>query len=507
MWLWLFDELKINHKIGAAYCYTSKFASYYKNYNKILSRKNKKQAPILNVKIESYAAEGKSIAKLEDGKVLFVEGVVPGDMIDAVIIKDKKSWAQAKAQRLVSPSPDRVAPFCSHFGICGGCKWQMLPYSLQLAYKQQQVADQLQRIGHVELPEIMPILGSANERYYRNKLEFTFSTRRYLTFEEISERDETITQEPALGFHAPGLFDKVVEIHQCYLQHEPTNQLLTVLRAYTQEHKLHYYDYKVQYGWLRNVVIRVATTGEVLINLVMHHEDKEKRIDLLEHIKNNVPGITSLNYTLNGKMNDSIHDQDVVCYHGKPYIEEKLEGFRFKISPKSFFQTNTLQAETLYRVTRDFAGLTGNETLYDLYCGTGSIGIFCSGQAKKVIGIEVVEDAIKDAYENAKMNNITHCQFYAGDVEKICTDDFFTQHGKPDVIITDPPRAGMTEKLIRQILKMQAPKVVYVSCNPATQARDLQLLNEAYRITKLQPVDMFPHTHHIENVALLELRG
>lgn len=472
-----------------------------------MSRKKKKQGPLEGVTIEAYAAEGKSIARLEYGKVLFVDNAIPGDVVDVAVIKDKKSWMQGRVVRLVQPSPQRIEAFCQHFGVCGGCKWQMLPYAQQLIYKEQQVADQLQRIGHIELPELLPIIGSPHERYYRNKLEFTFSTRRYLTFEQIEQRDEKIEQEPALGFHAPGLFDKVVEIHTCYLQHEPTNILLTALREYTTSRHLPYYDYKAQYGWLRNVVIRVATTGEVLINLVMHHEDKENREGVLQHILANVPGITSLNYTLNPKMNDSIHDLDVVCYHGKRYIEEKLENFRFKISPKSFFQTNTYQAAALYRVTREFAGLTGAETLYDLYCGTGSIGIFCSGGAKSVIGIEVVEDAIKDAYENAALNGLDNCKFYAGDVEKICNDTFFSQHGRPDVIITDPPRAGMTEKLIKQLLKMRAPRVVYVSCNPATQARDLQLLDEAYRITKLQPVDMFPHTHHIENVALLELRG
>lgn len=471
-----------------------------------MSRKKKKQAPLSGLNIEAYAAEGKSIAKLEDGKVIFVENVVPGDVVDAVIIKDKKSWAQARATRLVTPSPMRVQPFCSHFGVCGGCKWQMLPYSQQLAYKQQQVADQLSRIGHVDLPPIMPILGSENERYYRNKLEFTFSEHRYRTFEEIQDRSEKLPHQPALGFHAPGLFDKVVEIDQCYLQPEPTNTLLTVLRSYTQQRKHLYYDYKAQYGWLRNVIIRVATTGQVLVNIIMHHEDVEEREALLQHMRDNIPGITSLNYTINPKMNDTIHDLDVVCWHGQPYIEEKLEQYRFKISPKSFFQTNTKQAEALYQVTRDFAGLTGTETLYDLYCGTGSIGIFCSAGAKSVIGIEVVEDAVKDAWQNAEMNGLTHCKFYAGDVEKICTDAFFAEHGRPDVIITDPPRAGMTEKLVQQLLKMRAPRLVYVSCNPATQARDLALLDEAYKVIKLQPVDMFPHTHHIENVALLELK-
>lgn len=471
-----------------------------------MSRKKKQNKPLQNITIESYAAEGKSIAHLEDGKVLFVDNAIPGDVIDALIIKDKKTWAQGRTIKLVQPSPQRITPFCQHFGVCGGCKWQMLPYSQQLIYKQQQVADQMQRIGQVAVPELQPIIGSPHERYYRNKLEFTFSKTRYRTFEEIEARDEKFTPEPALGFHAPGLFDKVVEIHTCYLQKEPTNLLLSVLREYTKAHDLPYYDFKAQYGWLRNVIIRIATTGEILINLVIHHEEKEQREALLQHIQANVPGITSLNYTINPKVNDTIYDQEVICWAGKTYIEEKLEHFRFKISPKSFFQTNTYQAEALYRITREFAGLTGSETLYDLYCGTGSIGIFCSANAKKVIGIEVVEDAIKDAYENAAMNGLDHCKFFAGDVEKICTDAFFAEHGKPDVIITDPPRAGMTEKLIQQLLKMRAPKVVYVSCNPATQARDLQLLDEAYRITRLQPVDMFPHTHHIENVALLELR-
>jgi len=471
-----------------------------------LSKKRKKSPPLENVLMESYAAEGKSIARLEGGKVLFVENAIPGDVVNVGIMKDKKSWAEGRLLKLVEPSPFRIEPFCQHFGVCGGCKWQMLPYSMQLQYKQQQVIDQLKRIGHLELPGMQPIIGSPHERHYRNKLEFTFSAQRYLTFEEVQNRDEHYVPEPALGFHAPGLFDKVVAISTCYLQNEPTNLLVNTLRAYTEERKLPYYDYKAQYGWLRNVIIRVATTGEVLVNLVMHHEDKAEREGILQHIINKVPGITSLNYTLNPKVNDTIHDLDVICYAGKPFIEEKLENFRFKISPKSFFQTNTYQAEALYRVTREFAGLTGEETLYDLYCGTGSIGIFCSSGAKKVIGIEVVADAIKDAYENAALNGIDHCAFFAGDVEKVCTDAFFAEHGRPDVIITDPPRAGITEKLINQLLKMRAPKVVYVSCNPATQARDLQLLDAAYRITRLQPVDMFPHTHHIENVALLELR-
>ena len=482
-----------------------KFAAYLKKYNKILSRKKNKS--LYNIHIDAYAAEGKSVAHLEDGKVLFVEGAIPGDVVNVRISKNKKSWAEGKITELVTPSLYRVSPFCQHFGVCGGCKWQMLPYDMQLLYKQQQVADQLQRIGQIELPVIEPISGSPREKYYRNKLEFTFSQFRYRTIEEIKAAgEERFPIEPALGFHAPGLFDKVVEIKTCYLQTEPTNLLLDVLRTYTKARKLPYYDYRQQNGWLRNVVLRIATTGEILVNLVMHHEDKAERIALLDNMLANIPGITSLHYTLNGKVNDSLHDQDVICYHGKGYIEEKLEDFRFKISPKSFFQTNTYQAESLYSITREFAGLSGEETLYDLYCGTGSIGIFCSKGAKKVIGIEVVEDAVKDARENAAMNKLEHCQFYAGDVAEICTDEFFAAHGRPDVIITDPPRAGMHEKLIQQLLRIKAPKVVYVSCNPATQARDLKLLDELYKVTRLRPVDMFPHTHHIENVALLELK-
>jgi len=470
-----------------------------------LSRK--KRQPVNNVTIDAYAAEGKSIAHLDDGKVLFVENAIPGDVVNVFIAKQKKSWAEGRIIELVKPSPQRVEPFCPHFGVCGGCKWQMLPYEQQIKYKQQQVQDQLERIGHIELPEMQPIIGSPLDRYYRNKLEFTFCTQRYRTNEELKAAgDAVLPKEPALGFHAPGLFDKVVDVHTCYLQKEPTNILLNVLRTYTQQHNLPYYDYRSQTGWLRNIVIRVARTGEILINLIIQHEDKEAREALLDHILANVPGITTLFYTINPKVNDSIHDLDVVTYYGKGYIEETLEDFRFKISPKSFFQTNTYQAETLYRITREFTSLTGNETLYDLYCGTGSIGIFCSKGAKKVIGIEVVDDAVKDARVNAEMNGLNHCTFYSGDVADICTDEFFAAHGRPDVIITDPPRAGMHAKLVQQLINMRAPKIVYVSCNPATQARDLQLLDEHYKITRLQPVDMFPHTHHIENVALLELR-
>jgi len=470
-----------------------------------LARKNKKTV-LSAIRLERYAAEGKSIARMEDGKTLFVEGAVPGDIAEVLVLKNKKSYAEGKALRIVEPSPDRVEPFCRHFGVCGGCKWQMLPYEKQLEYKQIQVTDQLTRIGHVDLPPIETIAGSGLQRHYRNKLEFTFSELSYLTREELDAAgDAEIGRRPALGFHAPGLFDKVVDITTCYLQPEPTNKIRNLLRALALEHKLPFYDHRKQEGWLRNVVIRVATSGEVMVNLIVKSEREELTM-ILDALLREVPEITSLHYTINPKMNDTIYDLDVITYHGKGYIEEYLEDFRFKISPKSFFQTNTRQAERLYQITRDFAGLTGREVVYDLYCGTGSIGIFLSKGAGKIIGIEAVPDAIEDARLNAAWNGLEHCRFFAGDVSDIATDAFFETHGRPDVIITDPPRAGMHEKLVRQLLRMRAPRVVYVSCNPATQARDLQLLDEAYKVIRLQPVDMFPHTHHIENVALLELR-
>ena len=471
-----------------------------------MSKKKKNRAPVQGLLIDAYAAEGKCIGHLEDGKVIFVENVVPGDIVDVLVTKDKSGWAEGRAFNMVTPSPQRLQPFCADFGVCGGCKWQMLSYDRQLAYKQQQVVDQLTRIGNVQIPEIMPILGSAKQTEYRNKLEFTFSTRQYLTNDEIRSLDTKFEPRPGVGFHAAGLFDKVVAIQQCYLQPEPTNKLLHTLRDYTTQLGLQYYDFKAQAGWLRNVIIRVATTGEVLVNIVFQHEQKENREALLRHVDEQVPGITSFNYTINPKVNDTIYDQEVICWKGKEYIEEQLGHLRFRISPKSFFQTNTRQAETLYNVVRDFAGLTGSEILYDLYCGTGSIGLYCAEGAQKVIGIETVADAIVDARQNAAANSIDNCHFFAGDVIKVCTDDFFSQWGKPDVVITDPPRAGMHPALIDQLLKMKPPRIVYVSCNPATQARDLQLLDQAYAIVKLQPVDMFPHTHHIENVALLALR-
>lgn len=465
----------------------------------------KKNLRLEKLTVEDYAAGGKSLSRVE-GKVVFIEGAVPGDVVDVRLSKNKKDWAEGRAEHFHSFSADRVEPFCEHFGICGGCKWQMLPYEKQLLYKQQEVEQQLRRIGKVAIPEIAPILGCDQTRYYRNKLEFTASNRRYLSAEEIRTREE-ILPENALGFHVPRLFDKVIDIKTCHLMAEPTNAIKNCIRDYAAAHQLDYYDIREHKGFLRTLLIRVLTTGEVMVNLVFGREEKKKREALLNHLLQQVPGITTLLYTINTKFNDSLHDQEPIVYHGKGYAMEQLEDFQFKISPKSFFQTNTRQGERLYQVTRDFAELSGKETVYDLYCGTGSIGIFVSRNAAKVIGVEVIEDAIADAKENAALNQIRHAAFFAGDVVDICNDAFFQAHGQPDVIITDPPRAGMHEKLVQKILEMGAPTVVYVSCNPATQARDLSLLDEGYIVTKVQPVDMFPHTHHIENVVQLKRRN
>lgn len=466
----------------------------------------KKNVVLEKVPVTGYAAEGKALARV-DGKVIFIEGgVVPGDVVDVRLSKNKKDWAEGKATQVHTFSPERTNPFCDHFGLCGGCKWQMLPYEKQMAYKQQQVEDNLRRIGHLEFPAISPILGATKTRRYRNKLEFTFSNKAYLTDDEIRAAGEEWPKRNALGFHIPRLFDKVLDIQTCHLQEEPANLIKNTIRDWAEQHHLSFYDIRRQEGWLRNLVLRICTTGEVMVNLVIHHELEAERTALLDHLLATVPEITTLLYTVNPKKNDSIFDLEPKVYSGKGYVTEKLEDFTFKIGPKSFFQTNTYQGEALYKVTRDFAGLTGAEVVYDLYCGTGSIGIFVSRQAKKVIGIELISEAIDDARENASANAVDNATFFAGDVTDICDDAFFAAHGAPDVIITDPPRAGMHEKLTAKLLEVAAPRIVYVSCNPATQARDLALLNEKYTIEKIQPVDMFPHTHHIENVVLLQRR-
>lgn len=467
-------------------------------------RKKQKNIVLENITVTDYAAEGKALVRHE-GKVIFVSGAIPGDRVNIRLSKNKKDWAEGKAIDILEPSPDRLDPFCKHFGTCGGCKWQMLPYEKQLAFKQQEAVQNLVRIGKIELPEVLPIVGSANTIHYRNKLEFTFSNKRYLTNAELNNENIS-AQQNALGYHAPGIFDKVIDIDECYLMDDVNNRIRNTVREIAVENNFSYYNIKEHTGWLRNIIIRYCSTGELMVNICINHEDEPNRLILLNSLLSKVPEITTLLYTINPKWNDSIYDLEPVVYHGKGYAIEKLEDFEFIISPKSFFQTNTRQAEQLYSITRAFAGLTGTETVYDLYCGTGSIGIFLSKQAKKIIGVEVIEDAIEDARKNAALNNIHHATFFAGDVIKICNDEFFEQHGRPDVIITDPPRAGMHEKLVIKLLEMEAPKIVYVSCNTATQARDLSLLSEKYKVMKVQPVDMFPHTHHIESVVLLTLK-
>lgn len=485
--------------------------------------------------MEDYAAEGKSLAKV-DGKVIFIENVVPGDVVDVQLGKNKKDWAEGRPLRFHSYSTDRVKPFCSHFGVCGGCQWQMMPYEMQLRYKQKQVRDNLQRIGKVVLPEMLPILGAAETKHYRNKMEYTFGNKEFTKEKppqtppseglrhaqsqlignadinenyKLSDSSEIPPsgEFKGAGFHAKGFFDKIVDIQTCYLQAEPTNAIRLAVKQFGKENKYSFYDIRNHTGFLRTMQVRLCTTGELMVNIMLGEDDEPKRKALLEYITQQFPAITTLLYTINTKWNDSLYDLEPVVYHGKGYVIEKLEDFQFKIGPKSFFQTNTKQGERLYKVTRDFAELTGTETVYDLYCGTGSIGIFVSKKAKKIIGVEMVAAAIEDARENAALNGLTDTAFFAGDVIEVCNDDFFAAHGRADVIITDPPRAGMHEKLVRKILDMAAPTVVYVSCNPATQARDLNLLDEKYMVTKIQPVDMFPHTLHIENVVQLKLRG
>ncbi|MBP6430163.1 MAG: 23S rRNA (uracil(1939)-C(5))-methyltransferase RlmD [Ferruginibacter sp.] len=467
-------------------------------------KKDKKRIVLENILVTDYAAEGKALAKY-DGKVIFISGAVPGDTVDVFLTKNKKDWAEARVIAIKTPAVDRQTPFCKHFGVCGGCKWQMLPYAKQLQYKQQEVEQNLKRIGKVELPALMPIVGADDDKHYRNKLEFTFSNKRYLLPEEMSV-EETTTQSNALGFHVPRLFDKIIDIQECYLMDDVNNAIRNSVRDFALQHNFSFYDVRQHTGWLRNIVIRNCTTGELMVNIIFNNEDEANRKLLLDDLLQKVPAITTLLYTINPKFNDTIYDLTPITYFGKGYAIEKLENFSYKISPKSFFQTNTKQAEKLYQITRDFAGLTGNEVVYDLYCGTGSIGIFVSQLAKKIIGVEAIDDAIIDAKENAAINNITHAHFFAGDVIKICNDEFFATHGKPDVVITDPPRAGMHEKLVNKLLEIEAPKIVYVSCNTATQARDIALLDEKYKVEKIQPVDMFPHTHHIECVVLLVLK-
>lgn len=467
--------------------------------------RKKKPLPIIeNVEIVDVAAEGKSIAKIDD-MVVFIPYGAPGDIVDIKLDKKKKSFAEAHIERMVRPSEIRIEPFCEHFGVCGGCKWQHLPYDFQLKFKRQQVVDALQRIAKVEIPEIPTTIGSDNTTCYRNKLEYTFSNKSWLTFEQMKSGEE-FPDRNAVGFHIPGAFDKVLNINKCWLQDNISNEIRLFIRDYALSKGYTFYDLKNQQGLMRTIMVRIASTCEIMLIVVFGEDNPEAVNDVMEAIKEKFPQITSLLYVINLKVNDTIGDQEVITYSGKPYIEEEMEGLKFRIGPKSFYQTNSHQAYKLYSKTREFAHLTGNELVYDLYTGTGTIANFVARQCRKVVGVEYVPEAIDDARLNSQVNGIDNTLFYAGDMKDILTDSFVAEHGVPDVMIIDPPRAGMHEDVVKVILNAAPKRIVYVSCNPATQARDVALLDFKYKITDIQPVDMFPHTHHVENIIAMDLR-
>lgn len=467
-------------------------------------RKEREKKILHDIAITGISSDGRGIAKPE-GKVLFAEKAVPGDIIDFNVQRSKKSYSEGTIEQLKTASGLRTTPVCPHFGVCGGCKWQHVKYEEQLKFKHEIVADAFRKIGKVDIPELPPVLGAPNNLYYRNKLEFTFTDRKWLTDEEVRS-GATYEHRNGLGFHVPGSFSGVVDIEKCYLQADPCNPIRDAVKEFALKNGYTFFNLKEQAGLLRNLMIRVASTGEVLVLISFFENDEPKVHALLSFLKETFPEITSLQYVINGKKNDTIYDLPIQVYNGKDHIIEKLGNYQFKIGPKSFFQTNTAQAKALYDVTKEFAQLKPTDVVYDLYTGVGSIAIYVSGECKRVTGIEQVEDAIKDAKINAGLNNIENCSFYAGDVRMVLKEDFIAANGKPDVVITDPPRAGMHEDVVKTLLELEAPAIVYVSCNAATQARDIQLLSEKYTVTKIQPVDMFPHTTHIENVARLELK-
>ena len=469
-----------------------------------MARKQKQLPIFYEVTITDVAAEGKALAKVDD-MVIFTQYAVPGDIVDLQIIKKKKNYMEGRVIKFHSYSEKRCEAVCEHYGTCGGCKWQILPYDEQIRYKQKQVVDNLTRLGHIELPETSPILGSEKTYFYRNKLEYTFSNRKWLTMEDM-QKEHRPEELNGVGFHIPGMFDKVLDINKCWLQDDISNQIRNEIRSYAQTNNLTFFDLRNQEGFLRTLMIRTTSTGELMVVVVFFYEDEAARTALLQHLADKFPQITALLYVINSKCNDTITDQEIHCFKGAEAIYEEMEGLRFKIGPKSFYQTNSEQAYELYKVARNFAELTGNELVYDLYTGTGTIANFVSRKARQVIGIEYVPEAIEDAKVNSAINNIDNTLFFAGDMKDILTDQFIKQYGRPDVIITDPPRAGMHEDVINVILNAEPRRIVYVSCNPATQARDLQLLDVKYKVTAVQPVDMFPHTHHVENVVRLELK-
>ncbi|MBQ4821236.1 23S rRNA (uracil(1939)-C(5))-methyltransferase RlmD [Aquimarina sp. MMG016] len=469
-----------------------------------MARKNRRQI-FEKIEVIDAGAKGKSIAKAPDGKVILINNAVPGDIADIQTTKKRKAYYEGSATIFHKYSEKRVDPVCKHFGTCGGCKWQFMDYKHQLAYKQQEVVNNLTRLGKIELPDVHPIVGSEDQFFYRNKMEFSFSDSRWLTPEEIKS-DADIDNRNALGFHIPGMWDKILDIDKCHLQEDPSNAIRNKVKEFATVNNLSFYNARNQDGFLRTLMIRISSTGEIMVLVQFFYEDVEQRTLLLDFIGSEFPEITSLQYVVNPKGNDTIYDQEVICYIGKDYIEEEMEGLRFRINAKSFYQTNSKQAYELYKVTRDFANLTGNELVYDLYTGTGTIAQFVAKKAKKVIGVEAVPEAIEDAKKNAKNNTIDNVEFYVGDMKKVFTKDFIAKHGQPEVIITDPPRDGMHKDVVGQLLNILPNRIVYVSCNSATQARDLALLDEKYKVTKVQPVDMFPQTYHVENVVLLEKR-
>lgn len=456
---------------------------------------------IEGLEITSLAAEGNAMGKWND-IVVFVPMAVPGDVVNVQVRTKRKRYMEGYVKEYIKRSPLRVKPFCAHFGVCGGCKWQSIPYSEQLAFKQQQVTDQLTRIGHIQIPEVSPILGSDKTDHYRNKLEFTFAPKRWKTYEEVA-RGEEIGDKPALGFHIPGMFDKVLDIDYCHLQAEPSNAIRNELRRYCIAEGYEFYDIRSHTGLMRNVIIRTASTGEVMVIVVFAEDKQERIVPLMEHLKVTFPEITSLVYMVNDKFNDSLGDRDPILYAGRDHIFEQMENLRFKIGPKSFYQTNSEQAYELYKVVREYAALSGSEVVYDLYTGTGTIANFVAAKAKSVVGVEYVEEAIEDAKVNSALNGIENTTFYAGDMKDVMNDAFVEANGRPDVVILDPPRAGVHEDVIDTILRAAPERIVYVSCNPATQARDLALMDAHYKVVAVQPVDMFPHTHHVENVVKL----
>ncbi len=466
-----------------------------KNKNKIFE----------NIPVTDVGSQGKSIAKAPDGKVIFLKNAIPGDIVDVLTTKQRSSYYEGTVIKFHQLSEQRVIPLCKHFGFCGGCKWQNLDYQHQLSYKQNEVINNLVRIGHLELPEITPILANKEPYYYRNKMEFSFSSNRWLTKEEIESTDE-IDNKHACGFHIAGMWDKILDVEFCHLQREPSNAIRNFVKQFAVENNISFYNPKSQQGMMRTLLIRISSTDEIMVVVQFLNDDKQQINLLMEQIKNQFPEITSLQYIVNNKQNDTIYDQEVILYSGRNHIFEEMEGLRFKINAKSFYQTNSAQAYELYKITRDFAGLTGNELVYDLYTGTGTIAQFIAKNAKKVIGIESVPEAIIDAKSNAIANNISNVDFFVGDMKTIFSSEFIQENGVPDVIITDPPRDGMHKNVVEQLLAIKPKKIVYVSCNSATQARDLAMMKDFYTITKTQAVDMFPQTHHVENVVLLELK-